>query len=399
MSWLQELILQHREFESPQSFIYWSGLCTISAVVQDKVWINRIDYYNTYPNIYVILHADSGLRKSAPIAMAKRLVRKIECVKLVTGRSSIQGIMRKMGTSYSLPGGKVMNKSAVFIASSELSSSLVSDPAVTNILTDFYDRNYNEDDWDSLLKSEQYSIKDPMATLLGATNEAHADELFAKKEIEGGFLARTFIVYDNKPNTINSLMYKTEYPVDYEKLIPYLKEISMLEGEFVLPEPVKRYYDEWYHDLMRGIFSSEIKDTTGSLNRLGDSVLKVAMLLSLAKQPDLVISLQTLEEAIKECEKLTGNVRRTTVGKGRSQWAQHKGELIRELMRREPHSMTRKMINKKWGMHANSSEWDEIIKSLEAAGVIQLQQHSSEMMIIMSDEQFAEYKKYFEGKN
>ena len=40
---------------------------------------------------------------------------------------------------------------------------------------------------------------------------------------------------------------------------------------------------------LRQIQSQELKDDTGTLNRFGDSVLKVAMLLSLARVPELYI--------------------------------------------------------------------------------------------------------------
>jgi len=123
-SWLDEIVDQHKELESPLSFWRWSAIAAISAVVKDNVWLNR-QIYNLYPNIYVMLHADSGLKKGPPVSMAKRLVKLVNNTNIISGRSSIQGILKDMGSGHTQPGGKVVSKSNVFICSSELSSSIV----------------------------------------------------------------------------------------------------------------------------------------------------------------------------------------------------------------------------------------------------------------------------------
>jgi len=134
MQWLEKLLAQHSELESPTNFWLWGGLAAISAVVKDNVWLDR-QIYNLYPNIYVMLHAESGLKKGPPISMAKQLVRGVGGTRIISGRSSIQGILKELGTTQTQPGGKVINKSVAFICSSELTSSIVEDKVATDILT------------------------------------------------------------------------------------------------------------------------------------------------------------------------------------------------------------------------------------------------------------------------
>lgn len=398
MSWIKELVKQHEELESPKSFWYWSALAAISAVVKDNIWMDR-QIYKLYPNIYVMLHADSGLKKGPPVSMAKQLARTVNNTRIITGRSSIQGIMKSLGEAYTQPGGKVLTKSTAFICSSEFTSSIVEDKVATTILTDLYDRNYNEGDWASLLKMEKFSLKDPTLTMLTATNEAHSREFFLKKDVQGGYFARTFIIYENKRQQINSLMYGLTNPPDYKKSAEYLKELAKLTGPFNISEEVKKYYDEWYHAFVKSIDEENFRDETGTLNRFGDSVLKVAMLLSLAENPTLELRLSSLEEAINQCEKLVGNVRKTTLGSGsKSQWADLKAMLIYELLERDNHTMSKTQLNKKYWKHANSAEWDEITKSMFDAGIIQIESMGGQMLYIMSDAVVAEYKKHFEGK-
>jgi hypothetical protein len=395
--WLTELVKQHEELESPRSFWYWSALAAISAVVKDQVWLNR-QIYKLYPNIYVMLHADSGLKKGPPINMAKQLVRVVNNTRIITGRSSIQGILKDLGTAYTSPGGRVQTKSVAFICSSEFSSSIVEDKVATTILTDLYDRQYNEGDWKSLLKMETFSLKDPTITMLTATNEAHSDDFFLKKDIQGGYFARTFIIYENKRQQINSLMYPLEHPPDYKASGEYLKEVAKLNGEFQIEDSARRYYDDWYNDFIHAIDSQQIKDPTGTLNRFGDSVLKVSMLLSLAESPELVIKTTAMEEAIKHCEMLIGNVRKTTLGRGKSQWAQEKAIVIEELLERDNHTISRQQLNKKYWMRANSSEWDEIMLSLEAGGVIKIEASGNQILYKMPDIRVEEWTKHLKGQ-
>ena len=93
-NWLTSLVDQHNELESPRSFWFWAGLAAISAVVKDNIWINK-QIYNLYPNIYVMFHADSGLKKGPPVSMSKQLVKAVNNTRIISGRSSIQAILKE----------------------------------------------------------------------------------------------------------------------------------------------------------------------------------------------------------------------------------------------------------------------------------------------------------------
>jgi hypothetical protein len=397
MSWLSEILKQHEELESPKSFWYWSAVAAISAVVKDNVWFNK-QIYNLYPNIYVLLHASSGLKKGPPVSMAKQLVRQVNNTRLISGRSSIQGILKELGTAYTAPGGKIISKSIAFICSSEMSSSIVEDKVATTILTDLYDRQYNEGDWRSLLKMESFKLKDPTITILAATNEAMSEDFFTRKETMGGYFARTFIIYESKRHATNSLMFKLSNPPDYKKSAEYLKEVAKLAGPFNASNEVREYLDTWYKDFKRTIDDSEFEDKTGTLNRFDDSVLKVAMLLSLSIAPELDLKMEAVKEAIEQCEKLVGNVRKTTMGQGKSQWAQEKALIIHELIERDNHTITRQQLNKKYWMRGSAAEWDEIMESLHVAGIIELEMLGNQVCYRMYDKQVEEWTKHLEGK-
>lgn len=409
MSFISDLMDSTEELEPPRSFWYWSALTAISAVVKDKVWLPRGgDYYNLYPNIYVMFHADSGLKKGPPVSLAKGLVQKVGCTRVISGRSSIQGILKELGTAYTKPGGIVDTKSTAFICSSELSSSIVEDKAAATILTDLFDRHYNEGEWKSLLKMESFELKDPTITMLTATNESHNEEFFGRRDVQGGFFARTFIIHETEENGINSLIYPIKNPINKDKMVLYLKDLTKLNGPFLplgsvdrVATPAGKLYNDWYIDFKDTIRTQKIKDETGTINRFGDAVLKVAMLIALSKDNTrLEITIDSMQEAINQCEKLIGNIRRVTHGqKGKSQYTQQKALVIHELLGRNPHVITRQQLLQKYWMHFDTTTFDEIIyPSLNTAGIINMENNAGIIMYVMPDDQVESLTKFFEGK-
>lgn len=399
MTWLDLVLKQHEELESPLSFWRWSALAAISAVVKDQVYLDQ-QLYKLYPNIYVMLHARSGLKKGPPVNFAKKLVGMVNNTRIITGRASIQAILQELGTGYTKPDGSVINKAVAFICSSELTSSIVEDKVATDILMDLYDRSYNEGDWKSLLKSGNAKLIDPTITMLTATNESHSDEFFGKKDIQGGYYARTFIIYENKRNKINSLIKPLINPPDLNKLVIYLKELAKLKGPFKkLDEtPAGEYYHDWYGKL--AIRQDEMDDETGTLNRFGDSVLKVAMLLSLAKAPNLEICLDSMQEAIDQCEKLLGNTRRISMGRGgKSQYATQKVMILKKFLERENHQISRAQLLKDMGYHLNYNELDEIMEGFDQSGTVSKEVHGSSIVYIMTDKYVNELSEFFKGRN
>jgi hypothetical protein len=364
--------------------------------MKDQVWLDK-HIYKVYPNIYVMLHADSGVKKSPPLNMALKMVTLVNNTNIIAGRSSIQAILKDMSISETRPGGRIVDKSCTFICSAELTSSLVEDKAATTILTDLYDRQNRIGQWRSLLKMETFEIKNPTLTMLTATNDAHTNDFFTGKDINGGFIGRTFIIHESQSQVINSLMFAPSIIPDLPKAAEYLKELAKLKGAFYIDDEVRHYFDKWYKEFREGIKESD--DRTGTLTRFDDSVLKVAMLISLGTKPELVITKCAIEEAIAYCEKLVGNVRKATLNKGSGTRTNEMALLIQELVTREPHMISRQQLNRKYWANATSMEWDEVVQSLEAAGALRVEIHGNMPFYVMSEGEVGKWANYFKGKN
>ena len=273
---------------------------------------------------------------------------------------------------------------------------------------------------------ETFTLKDPTITMLTATNEAMSDDFFTKSAIQGGYFARTFIIYEKQSSTVNSLIYPLEKEISYGSVADYLKELSSLNGPFAPLagatktqehrfKKIKRgklgnrevwfnevgiIFDDWYENFSEIKRIQENRDDTGTMNRFDASVLKVAMLLSLAQEPKLVITEEAMRTAIVECEKLLGNVRRTSFGKqGLSSSALLKTLIIMELLNRDNHQITRTVLMKKmWQNYESPEEFDQIMLAFDSSGMIKTSSVGNQILYTMPEEQVKELKTFMAGR-
>jgi len=398
-TWLDTLLKSTDELESPKNFWFWGGLAAIAAIVKDNVWIDRGGAFKQYPNIYVMLLARSGLRKGPPINLAKRLVTKVGKSRIISGRSSIQAILKDMGTSQSAPGGKIIGGADAFILASELSASFVDDKATMDILTDMYDRINNEGEWKSLLKMQTFTLNNPIVSMLVGTNNPHFKNFFMEKDVQGGFIGRMFVIAESKKHRTNSLYKPLEFPLDDKILLSHLIEISKLRGPFQgwYPSEAGEMFDKWYNEL--DAVYEKVEDKTGTLERIGESVIKVSMLLSLARSTDMIIATCDMERAIAVCQQLVGNIRKHTLAQGSKQsYAEQKTLIIEELMGRETHQISQEMLLSKYWMHFNLDQLTEIMMSFAAAGLIITETIGNKLLYYMPDDQYLKLKKFMEGR-
>lgn len=310
--WLDRVITETAEAESPTSFIYWSALAAVSAVVNNKVYLQKGGIYKLYPNVYVMLVAKSGLRKGYPVAFSKALVQEVNNTRIISGRSSVQAIIKELSQSKAVPGGGIIKDSIGYINSGEFSTALVRDEDSLTILTDLFDGHYNPS-WNNTLKgSGKEELKNVNITLLGAFNQTHFNTMISQKELTGGFVARCITVLEHKRSHKNDLLDDDTVPVDTKGLAEYLKGLTKLEGKFRLEVDAKAMFRKWY----KSFEPEESDDTTGTLNRIHDTILKVSMLISLARGGELVIRKTYLEEAFEKVMQTVQSITQITAGSG-----------------------------------------------------------------------------------
>lgn len=390
---LIELVLDRtKEAETPTSFFYWSTLCSISAVVKRNVFINK-KIYKLYPNLYVLLIAKSGLRKGAATSFARNIVEKCQVTRVIYGRSSIQGIIKELADQRTFPSGYILNSASGFIVSGELASSIIGDPQSQIILTDLYDSNYHRDWTNSLKHDGKESLKDIYITFLSATNPTLLDEFLDEASIQGGFIARTLLIKEDKKSRLNALIDDDEgvtEEFDDVEIVERLKEISRVKGQFKFSPEAKSIYKEWYSMFNAKLERGDIRDTTGTSDRLHDHILKVSMLLSLADELDLVIKASHINQAIGNC---TGTNVTVAEGigksKGKSDLAGKIKIFLDELLSTEDLKISREEVLRRRFQDFDTLELDRITNTLYESRVIDIKRGSDGQIYYVTTEKYA----------
>jgi hypothetical protein len=399
LSWLDDFLDARQNFESPRKFFYWSALAAISAVVKRNVYVRKRDAetkrtnYILYPNIYVFLVGDSAVvRKGPPIKAARKLVKAVNNTRIISGRASVQGIIKELATAYSREDGPPITDAAAFICASEFKSSLVSDPQALSILTDIFDGDFSSD-WKVLLKgAATEELKDVYPVILGGSNPAYLKEAIAGADIEGGFVGRSFMVYGSKRQKINALVSDIEGEENddedadeenknYEKEAEWLKKIIELKGHFKYTPEAAKLYTDWYE----GFTVKEVDDKTGTFGRLHDQVLKVAMLLSLSRKLQLVLDKNDIQDAIDSCIELAGDVNKALMPGGKSEFAQKTVVFLQELLKTEGHKISRRrFLQKHWG-DVDAFDLDRIVETLIQNHAITVTKPGKDVMYQLTD--------------
>ena len=296
MDVIKEVLENTKDFEAPKRFYYWSMLAAVSAVVKDKIWFDMASNYLLYPNIYVLLYGPSGVRKGPPIALAEELVMRVDNTRVIDGRSSIEAVIKELGEVVKREGKPLIKDAAAFMVASELSSSIIGNTAAMDIMTNFYDRQYNDKEWKYRLKNEgSAKLSKPTITWLAGTNEALFRDFMPEKNLHGGLIGRMFVISESRKENTNSLMFKTVAP-NKEKITKRMTELSRLQGEFTMKEDVRYAVDAWYNKFDKETGPS-FRDDTGFVSRVLDFVIKIGMLLAIARRGEKEILIEDILES------------------------------------------------------------------------------------------------------
>jgi hypothetical protein len=400
-SWLDLLVSSTAELESPKRFYYWAGIAAISAIVKKNVFLDRFSYV-LYPNVYVLLvSAKTGLRKGNPVSFAKSIVERVNNTRIISGRNSVQGVIRDLSQQVTIvkPGEAPMiyNDAQAFLCAPELDSFMVRDEQGLSILTDLYNTHENDRSWKNSLKgSPVEELRNPCITFLAASNEALLEGLIKDKDIEGGFMARTMIVHESKRRLKNSLMFKPTNLVTRETLASELTRIKQAKGEFTIPLEVRKHHDEWYNSLEE----QEYDDKTGTMERIQDHVLKVAMLISLSKNNDLVIDMDTMNEATDRCMECVVGTRRTTMSVGRAETADAAGRVLKVLISSDSYIVERSKLLAKLRNDVNVMMLNQVLDDLGENGrnIVKTYRRSGKLYYELNAEIAEQYKSLKELK-
>jgi hypothetical protein len=356
--------LEHTKiYESPSSFWLWSGYSTIAATLRDSVWLSQGDG-KLFPNIYVLLLAGSGQRKGKPVDLANKLMNDLAHIKVIAGRSSIQAILIELSRTESAKDGKIIKGGSAIFYAPELTAAIVADPAAVGVLTDIYE--YKEK-YDRNLSSGKINLERIVFNMFTASNEALLKEVFDNRAMEGGLLARTFLVTPDEWRPSNSLFGEYNLADSYTNLMRQLVKIAGLSGKFSLTKIAKERYDEWYIPFRNSL--EKRADKSGVLSRIHTSILKLMMVVA-ANELTLEINETHVEKAIDDSIKLLPNYQAFSMGGGKSTIAECGNLVLSTLATSKDHRVSRKeLLQRHWASY-DSIVLDSFITHAEQGGIL-----------------------------
>lgn len=373
-NWVNSLVEENRDVETPENWLYWSFLTCISAAAGNNYYLRTLKGNLTYkPNLYVMLLGESGLGKGYPVSFAKRLIQKANVTRVIAGRSSIQGIVHDLGTTKSVEGREPIQDARAIIINGELSSAIIADPDALAILTDLFDGNFNPE-WNNMLKGDgTLKLKNPYITALFGSSPAHFYDSIPQVNIEGGYIGRNLIVYEEKRSKDLDLLDDDSPDEDkFEsywapKYVPHLENISKNKGRLAPNEPARIMFNAW----RRQWRETQAPDKTGFLNRIPDHVLKVSMCLALADWEFTGEITEThFKEAIERVTNLIYANKKTISGRG-SDPLSNSTKLVIDYLLAAPGQVLRRkqLLHKGYGEY-NSLTLDQMLDNLLEMGWI-----------------------------
>lgn len=368
--------------ESPTVFLRWALFAAVGAVLRDNIYIPiKSQHRRVYPNLYVLLYADSGAsRKSAPLKIVNKLLKVANNTKLIEGRASIQGVLKILHEATRLEDGRMLKDASGIMYSEELASFLVKDPQTSGIMTDIFD--YHET-WDISLKGDEVRrLKNVCVSLLSATNGVFFQDMFQKTDMYGGLVGRILIIEGEGPRKKASGFEKDEDPdedlidrTNWEELENHFKLLSKKRGEILLTKSAKSYYNEWYRSTDFTINDSK----TGFEHRIHTYVLKLAIILAACELDfQLLIEQEHIERAIEYVVPLKQvylKLAATTV-KTQNNIAEVSTQTIRILLESKNYILSRKSLAQRLMGLTDIETLDKAVFTLEQTGYIQVESYN-----------------------
>lgn len=405
LNWVDSLVIENSHVETPVSWLWWSLLSCISAAMGNNYYLTTLKGDLIYKgNLYIMLLGESGLGKGYPVNLAKRLVQEANVTRVIAGRSSIQGIVQELSRAKTIEGKAMITDSRGLIINGELSTAIISDPDSLTILTDLYDGNYNPE-WNNMLKMGNEKLKNPYITALFGSSPAHFYDTIPQANIEGGYIGRNLIVYEEKRSKDVDLLDEDKGIDDkfgnyiVPKYVPHLNVIAGKKGQLKPSKEARELFNTWRRK-WRG---SQTYDKTGFLNRVPDHVLKVSMCLALSNYDfNGEISESEMEESISRVSSLVYSSKRTTEGRGPDILAASTKLVLDYLLAAEQQEMTRKQLLWRGYGSFNSFTLDQIIDNLiEMSWVRRVKVgvgSNLDWKIMLAGEPLESYKKYLKEK-
>lgn len=310
--------------ECARNYHIWSALVVLAATVHKRVWISQ-GYHSVYPNLYVGLIGDMGSRKSSAKDIACDLFQStFPDYPMLTSVQSREDIIKYMASdkcaySFKDASGTIIEVRPIVGFINELTNFLSIDPVKTVVFfTDIYSgKRFNC----STIKHGLQDLVNPCVNLLACETPDNITSKLKSNIISGGFARRIVYIYETtRSKPIAFPERPTEHQEMWARLKQHLLHIVTLSGEFSWTADARKFYTDYYENLMTTLPDDKIM--AGYRSSKGDQLFKVAMGLALSEEsPNLVMRQDLLERALAMLDVIEVNMPKLSMAAGRNELA------------------------------------------------------------------------------
>jgi hypothetical protein len=274
----------------------------VSAVLGKKGFI-KCNYFNVYPNLYIVLASMPGVgKKSTAIRTGRECLYDAEAeVRYSNDSQTPQALMIELDKAFNiatLPSGKFFGSAPLTVIASELVSLLSAGQAMVEFLTDIYDSDkkfeYKTKNMGCL------TVKNPCLNLIAGVTTDSLNTRIIRDASAGGLMSRIVTVYDNEVRAASAFDLPSPQQLhSRQKVVDRLKLVENVYGEFSFTKSAIQLYQEL--EIKEHTAMSKITSNAEFRSRKPIHILKAAMLLAASElrtkieDLDVSIAIELLE--------------------------------------------------------------------------------------------------------
>lgn len=295
--------------EVPPRFAIWTGIATILAALERRVWVNQ-GIFSIYPNFYIVLVAASGQKKSTAIMQSAKLLRGLSPgPNVISQKITPEALIAAIKTEQTLSEKRIsVPRAGGIVIADELTTFLdrnTLDKGLGPILTSLYDCVPFE--YRTVGRGVE-TITDGYLSILGGTTLDLLKAALPRDAVGGGFTSRTLFIYeDRKPPPVAWIEYDETKSELVDELTNYLQRLMLLCGPIDITKEAKEFYIADYNDRR---YHSEFAHNpllTSYENRRHTHLFKVAIALMMSESPSMTLEVHHIQGAKiileEECER------------------------------------------------------------------------------------------------
>ena len=297
--WLTEYIHYTSGHEIPKLYNKWVGLGLISSVLKQNVYLD-MGTYNLYPNLFIVMVDEAGAGKSHAIERfglgllkyADEKDTSDDKIYIYNQRITAAAMMKSMSELY-----KSRGVHCVTVIAEELGffTDMSGDNSnISNVLIKTFD---NSDLSNETIARSLDSTPNAQLNIIGGTTPGSLKDSVNKKFIDAGVISRIIFIHSDEigdpkpfPTPPKENNTRREYLADD------LNDFKKLKGKFRWTQEAMDCYEDWYIQTMK---NCTIRKDKLLVKRIAGKMLKIAMILSIARKHELILTEEDILNAIQ----------------------------------------------------------------------------------------------------